>query len=68
MADSDDLKLAKRVQKYYADNPNHEISKVSDELGETPEKITFILDEFLVDGGKVKHVGPGGGGGWVPTD
>ena len=67
MADADDLKLARKVQKHYAANPDHEISHVSKELGETPGRITFILDEFLVgEDGKVKHVGPGGGGGWVP--
>lgn len=65
MADTNDLKLARLVQKHYAANPNHEISHVANELGETPGRITFILDEFLVEDGKVKHVGPGAGGGWV---
>lgn len=68
MADADDLKLARRVQKHYADNPNHEIADVSKNLGETPGRITFILDQYVVEDGKVKHAGPGQGGGWVPLE
>jgi hypothetical protein len=68
MSDPDDLKLAKRVQSHYVENPTHEIQHVATELGETPGRITFILDQFLVEDDTVKFIGPGGGGGWVPLE
>jgi hypothetical protein len=68
MADANDTKLAKRIQKHAASNPDHEISQIANAMGETPGRVTFILDQFLVAKGTVKFVGPGKGGGWVPLE
>lgn len=65
MPDTEDLKLAKKIAKYYKDNPQGTISDVSKEFGETEGRVRFVLDEYRVEDGAVNHAGPGAGGGWV---
>lgn len=63
-----DEALAKAVRDHYKADNEAEVGDVATALGETPGRIHFIVDEFKVgDDGKVEHVGPGGGGGWVPA-
>jgi hypothetical protein len=60
--------LAREVRDHYAQNPEATVDEIAANLGETPGRIAWIVNEYAVkDTGAVEHVGPGGGGGWVPA-
>lgn len=60
--------LAGQLRKLLADAPEATVGELTAQLDDstTEVDVTRVLDQYLVDeDGKVAHVGPGGGGGWV---
>jgi hypothetical protein len=67
MTNAQQAKLAETVRRIYADSPDLTVDEVVDQIGDDEighNEVVEILDQYLVQNGTVKHVGPGGGGGW----
>lgn len=65
MPESAEAKLAVAVQKSLAENPELTVPELAKKHDVTDGEIVSVLDSYVVEGGKVSHVGPGAGGGWV---
>jgi hypothetical protein len=59
-------RLAVKIQKLLAENPNLGVGHLAAKTKTEPELISAILDSYSVETGTPQHVGPGQGGGWVP--
>lgn len=60
-----DVKLAEKLRDALRENPDLTIAELASAVAAPEPQVTEVLDEYAVEGAKVKHVGPGRGGGWI---
>lgn len=59
---------AQAIRDHYVEAPGDTIHQVAEALEIAPAEVAEVLDTHQVDSdGKIKDLGAGQGGGWVPT-
>lgn len=62
--------LARAIAEHLDNHPEPAeagIDDIAEALDADPEAVRDTLDEWRRDGDEITHVGPGGGGGWIPS-